>query len=74
MCLTVNIRDLASYDDSGVTGNPYCRVLEAGEYVFYLGTDVRSALPCARFKRAELTVVERPVSYTHLTLPTILLV
>lgn len=59
MCLTVNIRDLASYDDSGVTGNPYCRALEAGEYVFYLGTDVRSALPCARFKRAELTVVER---------------
>ncbi len=32
-----------SYDDSGVTGHPASNVLEAGEYKFYVGTDVRSA-------------------------------
>lgn len=34
---------IASYDDSGCTGNPSCYVLEAGEYQFYMGQDVRSA-------------------------------
>ncbi|MBR1744129.1 MAG: fibronectin type III-like domain-contianing protein, partial [Lachnospiraceae bacterium] len=33
----------ASYDDSGVTGFRFCDVLEAGEYKFYVGSDVRSA-------------------------------
>jgi len=33
----------ASYDDSGAAGHKSCWVLEAGEYLFYAGTDVRSA-------------------------------
>lgn len=32
-----------SYDDSGVTGHAHCWVKEAGEYQFYVGSDVRSA-------------------------------
>lgn len=32
-----------SYDDSGVTGHAYCWVKEAGEYKYYVGSDVRSA-------------------------------
>lgn len=36
-------RNFASYDDSGVTGHKSAFVLEAGEYRFSLGTDVRSA-------------------------------
>lgn len=32
-----------SYDDSGVTGHRFCNVLEAGEYKFYVGGDVRAA-------------------------------
>ena len=32
-----------SYDDSGVTGFRFRNVLEAGEYKFYVGSDVRSA-------------------------------
>ena len=32
-----------SYDDSGVTGHAHCWVREAGEYRFYVGSDVRSA-------------------------------
>ena len=39
----VNPKQLASYDDSGCTGHKSCYVLEAGEYRFYIGTDVRSA-------------------------------
>lgn len=41
--ITVDLREFASYDDSGVTGHRFCRVLEAGEYNFYVGSDVRSA-------------------------------
>lgn len=41
--LSFEIGSLASYDDSGASGNRFCRVLEAGEYFFYGGTDVSSA-------------------------------
>ncbi|MDE6845204.1 MAG: glycoside hydrolase family 3 C-terminal domain-containing protein [Lachnospiraceae bacterium] len=34
---------IASYDDSGVTGHKSCYVLEAGNYQFYVGEDVRNA-------------------------------
>ena len=37
------LSDLASYDDSGASGNASCFVLEAGTYTVYLGTDVQSA-------------------------------
>lgn len=35
LCLKINFNELASYDDSGVTGNKNCWVLEKGEYRFY---------------------------------------
>lgn len=41
--LWIDLSDLASFDDSGVTGHPYAYVLEAGAYRLYVGTDVRSA-------------------------------
>lgn len=41
--IQIRLNDLASYDDSGITGKRFCRVLEAGEYGFCVGTDVRSA-------------------------------
>lgn len=41
--LSFEIASLASYDDYGASGNEFCRVLEAGEYFFYGGTDVSSA-------------------------------
>ncbi len=43
LTVTIPVESLASYDDSGVTGHRYCWLLEAGEYRFYVGTDVRSA-------------------------------
>lgn len=39
----VDPTDFSSYDDSGITGYPYCYVLEAGDYELYVGTDVRQA-------------------------------
>jgi len=39
----VDKSSLASFDDSGITGNKNCFVIEQGEYKFYLGNDVRSA-------------------------------
>ncbi len=58
--LTIQVRlaDLASYDDSGLTGHPHCYVLEAGEYHFCIGTDVRSATLVYTFVVAESTVTE----------------
>ncbi len=37
------LSQLASYDDSGVSGNPFCFVLEEGIYRVYIGCDVASA-------------------------------
>ena len=37
--ITVNKKDMASYDDSGITGFKDCFLLEAGTYKFYMGTD-----------------------------------
>ena len=43
LCFSVDL--LASYDDSGATGHKSAWVLEAGEYAFFAGTDVRTAQP-----------------------------
>lgn len=39
----------ASYDDSGITGNKDCMLLEEGEYRIYAGADVRSAACCGNY-------------------------
>lgn len=57
--IAVDIAKLASYDDSGVTGNKSCYVLEAGEYKFYVGSDVRSAEYACSFEQGEDLVTER---------------
>lgn len=57
LLLEVKKRVFASYDDSGITGHRSCYVLEAGEYRFYVGTDVRSARlsGCMPLKETEVT-------------------
>lgn len=57
--IAVDISKFASYDDSGVTGNKSCYVLEAGEYKFYVGSDVRSAEYACSFEQGEDLVTER---------------
>ncbi len=67
--MRVRLRDLASYDDSGATGNPCCYVLEAGAYHFYLGTDVRSAEKCYTHLQEETEVTSRCVQCMAPVLP-----
>lgn len=57
--LTITLDELAGFDDSGVTGNRNCYVLEEGEYKFYAGTDARSAKEIYSFTQAETVVTKR---------------
>lgn len=57
--IRVDLADIASYDDSGATGNKSCYVLEAGEYRFYVGTDVRSAVLACSVVIDETKAVKR---------------
>ncbi len=41
--LSFDISEMASYDDEGLTGNPSCYVLEAGDYPIYVGTSSDNA-------------------------------
>lgn len=50
---------LASYDDSGITGHKACFVLESGEYLFFVGTDVRSAASVGSLCLEQTTVVQQ---------------
>ena len=56
--LTIDRREMSSYDDSGASGHEGCFVMEAGEYVVYLGENVRDAKEYCRFTLAETEVVE----------------
>lgn len=55
----IALDDLASYDDSGVTGNKSCYVREEGTFTFYVGTDVRSAAEVYGFVQTDTVVVKR---------------
>ena len=57
--ITIDLKDFASYDDSGVTGHPFCRILEAGKYNFYVGSDVRSAKNSCGMELEEDLIVEQ---------------
>lgn len=48
---------IASYDDRGVTGHRSCFVLEPGEYVFFVGENVRDARRCGSYTVCGDTVV-----------------
>lgn len=57
--INVNLPDIACYDDSGVSGNRFCYILESGEYNFYVGTDVRSASLAFSVKLNETIVTKK---------------
>lgn len=59
LSMTVPHSELASYDDSGITGYKSCYVLEAGQYTIYAGTDVRSCKPAANFIVNETKVIRQ---------------
>ena len=57
--LEVAIKDMASYDDSGVTGHKSCYVLEAGDYNIFVGNSVRNVEKVYTHSIEELEVVEQ---------------
>lgn len=57
--LSVSKSKLASYDDSGCTGFPFCYVLEAGRYAFYVGNHVRDGELAGTMTVPETVVTER---------------
>ena len=58
LCFTVNVSDMASFDDGGYTGHRNCYVLEAGEYKIYAGNSVRTAVEAGSFSLADTVVVK----------------
>lgn len=50
--------DMASYDDSGVTGHKSCYVLEEGMYEIFVGSDVRNAESAGTYEE-EFRVLEQ---------------
>lgn len=59
LAITLNMAELASYDDEGKTGNKSCYVLEKGDYKIYVGTDVRNAEIAGTICIGETIVVEK---------------
>ena len=58
LSIEFNVNDMTSYDDSGATGHKSCYVLEAGDYVIYVGNSVRNVKDVLTYKLDELKVVE----------------
>ncbi|MCM1040525.1 MAG: glycoside hydrolase family 3 C-terminal domain-containing protein [Ruminococcus sp.] len=58
LTIEIPVQYLVSYDDGGVTGHKSCNVLEAGEYVFYAGENVRDAREAGRLTLDETKVIE----------------
>lgn len=54
-----SLSDIASYDDSGATGNRFCFVLEAGDYNIYTGTDIRNAVFTETINIPQTVVTEK---------------
>ncbi len=67
--LEFNVNDMCAYDDSGVTGNKSAFVLEAGQYVIYVGNSVRSAEAVFVYIQDELEVVRKSVQTLPPKLP-----
>ncbi|ROR27431.1 beta-glucosidase [Mobilisporobacter senegalensis] len=59
LCFQVN--DMASYDDSGITGYPSSYVLEKGDYHIYLGNSVRNIVKIEIDEKAVYHVEETRV-------------
>ena len=59
LTISFPISQMASYDDSGITGNKSCYILESGEYKIYVGTDVKSAEEVLSYRLDNTVVTEQ---------------
>ncbi|NUU60765.1 glycoside hydrolase family 3 C-terminal domain-containing protein [Paenibacillus agri] len=56
--ITYDTKDMASYDDSGITGHDSSYVLEAGDYNIFVGNSVRDSVKQKTYTLPQLKVVE----------------
>lgn len=61
MTIKVNINELASYDDVEKSATAFSWILEKGKYLFYAGTDVRSAVLFGEFELSNDKTVKKCV-------------
>jgi beta-glucosidase len=59
MTLIFHVDEMSSYDDSGKTGYKSAWVLEAGNYLIYVGNNVRTAEVQGTYTQPSLKVVEQ---------------
>lgn len=57
--VSFKISDMASFDDTGLSGYESCYVLQAGEYEIFAGHDVREAEKVFTYVQPETAVTER---------------
>lgn len=67
--LEFSVDDMCAYDDSGITGNKSCYVLEEGQYIVYVGNSVRDSEPVLVYVQTELEVVKKCVQALAPTIP-----
>ncbi len=53
------VSELASYDDTGVTGKKAAWVMEAGDYTIFVGNSVKNVKQAGVYKQSTLKVVEQ---------------
>lgn len=61
LSLKILVNNMSSFDDSGVTGNKNCYVLEQGDYNIYVGNSVRNTENVYTHNISELVVVKKCV-------------
>ena len=59
LTLSFDIDDMAAYDDSGVTGERFCYVLEKGDYEIHVGRNIRDTVIACIYHQSEQLVVKR---------------
>lgn len=64
--ITVRLETIATYDDAGLTGHAHCELLEAGEYVWYVGNAVNEAVQVATTVIPELKLYHQ---YSDVLMP-----
>ena len=59
LSLEFSVDDMCAYDDSGITGNKSCFVMEGGQYLIYVGNSVRASQPVYAYMENETRVVKK---------------
>lgn len=59
LTMTFDLRAIASYDDSGITGHRSCWLLERGDYRIYAGHDIQQAQLVGSFRLTDDLVLEQ---------------